>query len=245
MTSHAFYIPCNRPAVCMIQMRSEGPYRMCEMCADHNVRNRGGTDVGPYEGEPMASQAPTPDDLAQYAADATESVNTDNILSRITLATRELREARDEVTAAEEALKLRQQRVRTLEEYTLPELMREAGQEKLRTADGFDVELVETLRASIPPTNLPSALEWLINHNQSAIIKRDIRLQFGKNEEDRADRVLAIILEAGYTPTDKQSVHPQTLAAVIRELVAEGVDVPMELLGAHVQAGVKVKEAKR
>lgn len=187
----------------------------------------------------------SPDDLAQYEADATDAVSDGNILSRITLAVRELRTARDDVAQAEEALKAAQQRVRAMEEFTIPELMREAGQEKLRTSDGLEVELVETLRASIPAANLPGALQWLIEHNQSAIIKRDIRLQFGKNEEDRADAVLAIILEAGYTPTDKQIVHPQTLAAVIRELVAEGVDVPMELLGAHVQAGVKVKEAKK
>lgn len=54
--SHAFYIPCNRPAVRMIRhMNNEGPYRMCEMCADHNVKNRGAQDIGPYtDREPTA-----------------------------------------------------------------------------------------------------------------------------------------------------------------------------------------------
>jgi hypothetical protein len=184
-------------------------------------------------------------DLSQYETDAEQAVSGENILAKITRTVRELRAARDDVAVAEEALKAAQQRARTLEEFTLPELMREAGQEKLRTSDGFDVELTETLRASIPVANQAQALQWLIEHGQAAIIKRDLRLQFGKNEEDKADRALSVILEAGYVPQDKQSVHPQTLAAVIRELVAGGVDVPMELLGAHVQAAVKVKEAKR
>lgn len=40
--SHAVYIPCNGKATRKVAFPSEGPYRMCEMCADHNVRNRGG-----------------------------------------------------------------------------------------------------------------------------------------------------------------------------------------------------------
>lgn len=47
MLSHSFYIPCNRPAVSIVEHR-DGRYRMCEMCADHNVRNRGAKLVGPY-----------------------------------------------------------------------------------------------------------------------------------------------------------------------------------------------------
>lgn len=44
------YFPCNRPAVSIVEFtaRKEGPYRMCEMCADHNIRNRGATLVGPF-----------------------------------------------------------------------------------------------------------------------------------------------------------------------------------------------------
>ena len=183
-------------------------------------------------------------DYGQYEADAAGAVEDTNILSRITLKVRDLRTAKEDVKAAEEALKACQQRVRLIEETELPELMREAGQEKLRTADGFDVELTETLRASIPEANFHQALSWLIEHGQAAIIKRDIRLQFGKGEDEKADAALSLILNEGYMPTDKQSVHPQTLASVIREMIAQGVDVPMSLLGAHVQAGVKVKEAK-
>ena len=52
MLSHQFYIPCNRPAVRMIKNKDpQSPYRMCEMCADHNVKNRGATDVGPFVSE--------------------------------------------------------------------------------------------------------------------------------------------------------------------------------------------------
>jgi hypothetical protein len=48
--SHNFYIPCNRPAVRMIGFKSgEGPYRMCEACAYHNVKNRNAIDMGEFK----------------------------------------------------------------------------------------------------------------------------------------------------------------------------------------------------
>ena len=47
--STLYYIPCNRPATRMIKTSDTKPYRMCDMCADHNVRNRGAKDLGPYE----------------------------------------------------------------------------------------------------------------------------------------------------------------------------------------------------
>lgn len=39
--SHKFYIACGRPAKFVVKNRDQGPYAMCAMCADHNVRNRG------------------------------------------------------------------------------------------------------------------------------------------------------------------------------------------------------------
>lgn len=55
-----FYVPCNKPATQLIgwKHRTEGPYRMCDMCADHNVRNRGAFKVSSYE--PATPPTPPP-----------------------------------------------------------------------------------------------------------------------------------------------------------------------------------------
>lgn len=188
-------------------------------------------------------------DLAAYEADAaaTSAVAVDggNILSRITNTVRELRDAREDVTRWEDGLKVAQQRVRVLEEGTLPDLMREAGQDRLTTSDGYDVELGEVLRASIPPVNLAEAVDWLVRNGAASIVKREFKALFGKNEDEKAKAALKVMLEAGIPVQDKQSVHAQTLAATIRQMLAEGVDVPMALLGAYNQPFVKVKERKR
>jgi len=66
LSSHSFYIPCNNPATKVVgwKGRSDSPIRMCEMCADHNVKNRGGYVVEAYTGPTGAAQVwptnPTP-----------------------------------------------------------------------------------------------------------------------------------------------------------------------------------------
>lgn len=186
------------------------------------------------------------DEFAAYAADAKPApLEGGDLLTRISNTVREIMAARDDVKEAEEVLKLAQSRVRTLEEFTLPEMMNEAGQKKLTTKDNYDVELDEVLRASIPAGNQSEAFIWLIEHDQEAIIKREVKLQFGKGENERAEALLKLLVSNKYSPSsDKRSVHPQTLAATLRELLEEGVDVPLPLLGAHVQPIVKIKERK-
>lgn len=193
---------------------------------------------------PGGSVVVTADDLAEYEADARVDHGKENVLARITRTVRELRAAREDVTLAEAHLKKAQDRVRLYEENTLPELMREAQQQKLRTTDGWDIELVEKLRASISAERMQEAVEWLTDHNHAAIIKRALTLKFGKDEADKAQRALATILEAGFTPEDKQSIHPQTLEAALRELIAQGEEVPLALFGVYVQNGVKLKPPK-
>lgn len=53
MLSHNYYIPCNKPAVSVVgwKGRNDAPIRMCEMCTDHNVRNRNGVIIRKYSFE--------------------------------------------------------------------------------------------------------------------------------------------------------------------------------------------------
>jgi hypothetical protein len=60
MLSREHYIPCNRPAKFVVAWtgRSDPPVRMCEMCADHNVRNRGGFIAQTFIPDPSAPSIP-------------------------------------------------------------------------------------------------------------------------------------------------------------------------------------------
>jgi hypothetical protein len=226
--------------------------------ASHNIKNRHAEDLGPYEGpEPehmperrgLADAIKTlivgsvsAEDAAAYAADAAATATDDNILANITRVARELREAQDDVVHAEGVLQAAKDRVRLLEESTLPELMDRAGQKKLTTIDGYDLTRGETVRASIPPGNLPRAIMWLNANGYGSIVKRLISLTTGKGEEQRAAEAVELLVSAGFAPTDAPSVHTSTLAASVREMMEKGVDVPKELLGVYVQNRVTMKK---
>lgn len=194
------------------------------------------------------SQPLTPDQLAALGADAAHNkadLASGDLLTRISATVREIMTARDDVRRSEDALKERQSALRTLEEHTLPELMREAGQEMLKTSDGYVVELKEKLRAGISEAKLPEAVMWLASVGYGSIVKREIKMAFGKEEDQRAAQLYDMVVEAGYSPTDKQSVHAMTLQSSIKEMLEKGIDVPMELLGAYVQPIVSIKEPKK
>jgi hypothetical protein len=56
------YIPCNAPARHIVgwRGRSDAPIRMCDMCADHNVKNRGGYVVNTYTSKNPPATQPLP-----------------------------------------------------------------------------------------------------------------------------------------------------------------------------------------
>lgn len=184
------------------------------------------------------------EDLSAYARDAElEPEQAGNILAQITSTVRQLRDAQQDVKSAEEVLKAAQERERRLREVELPQLMDEAQQKRLTTLDGWEVTRSETVRAGISQENLPAACMWLESAGQGAIIKREIGLKFGRGEEQKAAEAIDVLREHHFAPSDKMSVHPQTLGAVVRELLAEGREIPMELLGVYVQPLVKISRA--
>ena len=166
-------------------------------------------------------------------------------MSKITRLARELREAQEVVRLRQEELKAAQERVRVLEEMDLPTAMDEAGQKKLTTSDGWDLERDETLRAGISQERMPAAVAWLNSVGFGSIVKRHVGVDFGKGEEQKAAESIDTLRNAGFTPTDKMSVHAMTLQSAVKEMLSEGIEVPMDLLGVHITNKVKMKEAKR
>jgi hypothetical protein len=105
----------------------------------------------------------------------------------------------------------------------------------------YELQRGEHLRASIPPDNLEGAIMWLNANGAGSIVKNTVTLQFGKGEEQKAAEAMDLLREKGFDYENKKSVHHTTLSATLREMLEEGVNVPMQLLGAHVMPFVKIK----
>lgn len=142
-----------------------------------------------------------------------------------------------------------QTQLRQLLEQRLPAKLQELGVKSLKLEDGSVVEANEIVRASIPsdPEKQQAALNWLRSNNHEDLIKNVVEAKFGKGEDELADRAMQALMTAtnGQNVNRKMTVHPQTLAAFVREQLEKGKPIPLDVLGAYVTTVAKIKRAKK
>jgi hypothetical protein len=126
----------------------------------------------------------------------------------------------------------------------LPDAMAEAGVESFTLANGYTVSIKNAVFASIPEKFKEQAFSWLRAHNAGSIIKNQFTLQFGKGDDDKADKLKQLLESQGLEAEIKQAVHPMTLKAFIKEQLEQGVEFPMDVFGATVKNFANVKEPK-
>ena len=71
----------------------------------------------------------------------------------------------------------------------IPTLMNEMSLSSLKLADGSSVEIKKIYGASIPIEKREAAFNWLRNNDLGDIIKNEITVSFGRNEDNKAGRL--------------------------------------------------------
>jgi len=164
-----------------------------------------------------------------------------NSMSALASLAQQQAEIEHEMLEAERALKALKQRHSTIADELLPELMDELGIDKFETKDGLKIDVSEKIRASISKANQPAAFAWLEEHGHAGLIKSEVKVAMGKGETEVAAQAMAALIEAGLQPEAKYAVHPQTLGAWVREMLEEGEDIPIDILGVFRQRTAKVQ----
>ena len=154
-----------------------------------------------------------------------------NILSQIAKAAREQRAAEAEVDRLAEELKKAKAALERISQVQLPELMKEARQEVLRTEDGIQVELTEIIRASVPEKRSAEAFAWLRANDHGGLIRHTFSIEFGKDQEKSAEGFAKNLQTNGVTYLEKRAVHPKTLESFVRQQLKDGNPIPQELFG--------------
>lgn len=146
-----------------------------------------------------------------------------------------------EVARLQVELKAAQDRLVNISETLLPELMESVGMAEFRTANGLHIRVERNTRAQISKDRRTDAFAWLEAHEHAALIKRKITATLGRGEGEKAEALGEMLRKAGFDFDDERSVHPQTLQAWVREMLAQGKDFPLELFGVYDQRIAKVK----
>ena len=133
---------------------------------------------------------------------------------------------------------------RTYEEQLVPELMTEIGLDSLTTATGIKVEMKTDIKASFPkdPERQAEAIEWLKETGNEGLLKHEISLLFGRNQEHLVERVKEILESGGFCDwVEHHTVHPQTLGKFLKDQLAEGADIPVASFGGFIRTSAKIK----
>lgn len=146
---------------------------------------------------------------------------------------RALVEADTGVDEAEGALKDAKERARVLREETIPAAMQEMGLEEVKLETGQKISIKQDVYASVPAASKGQAYDWLNEHGFGGLIKVEVSTTFAKGEQEQAIQLHKQLAEQGLQPDLDQSVHAQTLKAFLREQIAAGNNIPLDLFGAR------------
>ena len=144
----------------------------------------------------------------------------------------------------EEQLKEMKKRRDHLSGEVIPTMMAEMGLAELKLHDGSHLKVSTTYRATITEANKETAFNWLRNNGLGDIIKNEISVSFGRNEDNKAANYAELAKGQGFQPTQKMKVEPMTLKALVRERIEAGKEMPTEIFGIYSENKTTIKRNK-
>jgi hypothetical protein len=189
------------------------------------------------------SKKPTFEDLVG-SADVQEWTNevTDGELSIVSnLANKQLKLA-TEVAELEASLKAKKEELRLTSEQELPDAMQTAGLTQIRLSSGENITINEFYNAHISKANQEKAYEWLVSNGHEGLIKNEVLMKFGRDESEIVEQTVSALQSRGLSPEVRQSVHPSTLKAFVKEQFTSGNDIPTEPFGIYIGTKATIKK---
>ena len=148
------------------------------------------------------------------------------------------------IEKAEENLKLLKKNRDHISGEVIPTMMSEMGFAELKLNDGSFLKVSTSYKAHISEANKEAAYNWLRNNGLGDIIKNEISVSFGRNEDNKAADYADLAKGQGFQPTQKMKVEPMTLKALVRERIEAGKEMPTEIFGVFSENKTTIKRNK-
>lgn len=142
-------------------------------------------------------------------------------------------DASDEVEIALRNLDIAKEHLRLIREETIPFAMQELGLTEMKLTDGRKLSVKQDVYASIPVSSKSEAYMWLDTNGFGGLIKVDVKIAYGKGGIGEAKELFSELAERGLGVELSENIHAQTLKAFIREQLANGSDIPLDIFGAR------------
>ena len=165
---------------------------------------------------------------------------TDNIRSLADQVER-LESLQSRLELQEENMKSTKKELEHLSGEVIPTMMAEMGLSQLKLMDGSLVDVKPFYSANITVANKEKAFNWLRDNGLGDIIKNDVTVSFGRNEDNKAADYAELARGQGLQPTQKLKVEPMTLKALVRERIEGGKEMPTELFNVFIGNKTNIK----
>jgi len=148
------------------------------------------------------------------------------------------------IKKTEEQLKELKKRRDHVSGEVIPTMMSEMGLAELKLHDGSHLKVSTSYKAHISEANKEMAYNWLRENGLGDIIKNEISVSFGRNEDNKAADYAELAKSNGFQPTQKMKVEPMTLKALVRERIEAGKEMPTEIFGVYSENKTTIKRNK-
>jgi hypothetical protein len=179
-----------------------------------------------------------------FEEDRKESLGAVNEAKELSDQVIKLRSLEDEIVEEEKKIKELKRQSELLSGEVIPTMMQEMNISTLKLADGSAVEVKPIYGASIPKDKQEGAFKWLRDNGLGDLIKNQIIVAFGRNEDNKAMAYATLAQGQGYEPVQKLKVEPMTLKALVRERLESGKEMPTELFNVFAGNQTKITRSK-
>ena len=179
-----------------------------------------------------------------------------NSLGAITEMGQEMFNLQKEINELNDLLKQKKQSLMKLAEQDLPDLMQELNVKDFTLNNGAKCEIEDITSGSIPSTGAiirakgddrneleirqQRCFDWLRANNAGSLIKSNVEVQFGKDEDKACNDFTNELRERNMFYSRATSVHHKSLNSLIRERLEQGKDVPHDLFKLYVGRRAKL-----
>ena len=174
-----------------------------------------------------------------FEKDAKQDLASANDAKQLSDQVVKLQNLEEQIGEREKELKDMKREAEKVSGEVIPTIMQEMNISSLKLADGSSVEVKPVYGASISAAKKEEAFNWLRNNGLGDLIKNEITVSFGRNEDNKAASYAELAQGQGYQPVQKLKVEPMTLKALVRERLESGKEMPTDLF--NVFAGNRTK----
>ena len=179
-----------------------------------------------------------------FEEDQREDLNSVNDAKSLSDQVVKLKQLEDELVDKEKELKELKRHIDLVSGEVIPTMMQEMNISTLKLADGSSVEVKPVYGASITVANKEAAYTWLRENGLGDLIKNEITVSFGRNEDNKASQYAVLAKGQGFEPVQKLKVEPMTLKALVRERLESGQEMPSDLFNVFAGNRTKVTRSK-